>query len=292
MSELKLNKKITQKIPNILKLIKKGLGTTEISRKCKTTPDTIKKIANANGIQIIDKRKTSKNTIERNNEIIALLKLGNHTFGELSNKYGVSRQRIQQIAIQHGNLSIHAINHNRKEEIVNKIMIDTSILRYDEIKKKYSNFEGFSWLSLKKKFKEIYGIGLYDKLYQTRNITIVNKYSSGQIAKEVLNGSEQELKSPKQMKSERDVYRISSSFGYKKYPKVYNRAAGGMFEDKKILNLIVKLRDLKKMSFSEIAEELNNKGYKTVSGFTFSTPNVVVKYRDYKTKNKRVRKVN
>jgi transposase-like protein len=292
MSELKLNYTLKRKLPKILELLRQGeLGTSAISTKLCTSPGTVKKIARAYGIDIKDKRKRSKALNERNQGIIELLTNGKYTYREIARKYNVTPQRIQQIALEHGNIKLHALNHKKKEYIVKQMMTDTSTLSYGEIKSKYKKLEGFKWNILKDKFKEVYGLSIYDMLYSSRNNTILKKYSSGQIAKEVLKGKEHELKSPKHLKQERDVYRVSSKLGYRRHQGIYNRAAGGIFESKRVLNLIVKWHDTKGMSFKAITDKLNSKGYKTVTGLDFKVANVWTKYHNYKTKGKKLRTV-
>lgn len=216
---------------------------------------------------------------ERNIKILSLINSGN-TFLSISKRYNISTQRVQQISKEHG-IFIHKKNHKKKEEIVKLIKEDILKLTYGEIRKKYDIFEKHSWVIINKKFKEIYGENIVDIMRKNRNKIILNKYSSGYTAKETLELEEQCLKSPIRFTKERDVYRVSVNQGYKKYPDVINRAAGGSFEDEKIIKLIVKMHEKDKMSFNKISKSLNEKGFLTVTGAKFSPQNTFKKYNNY-----------
>ena len=289
MNEFKFNSTLSKKIPTIIKLVRKGFSKKQILNKCSITNASLNKVIKAYSIEIPDKRKLfGLKRVDRNKAILELLSSDKYTYTDIGNMYGLSNQRIQQIALRNGGIRRHTVNRERREEIVGQIMNDSLNLTYNEIKQKYDIFERFPWVAIKIKFKQMYGIRLYEKFMSNRNQTILNEYSSGKIAREVIEGYEHELQSPEQIKTAGSVYNISKKLGYKKFPKVYNRAAGGLFEDKKVLDLIVKLRDVKKMTFNEIAKKLNDTGYKTVTDIDFNGPNLIVKYHNYKTRGKKI----
>lgn len=68
----------------------------------------------------------------------------------------------------------------------------------------------------------------------------------------------------------------------KKYPKIGNRSAGGVFLPKTTIETIVRLREKKEYSFSKIAKELNAMNIKTVTDIDWTQHNVYFKYHAIK----------
>lgn len=221
---------------------------------------------------------------ERNDKILLMLKQSNSSFVTIGKKYNITPQRVQQIA-KDFDIQLHGKNHEEKDSIVRKIKEDMPLMSYKDIRAKYKEFEGHNWKILQKKFKKMYGETIYTLMKKERDALILQKYSSGDKAIEVINSDDLTLKSPLRFTKVRDVYRISIENGYRKYPGIGSRAGGGIFERKKVLDLIVKMREEKKMKFKDITIALNKKGLTTIQGKEFKMENVIVKYHRIKSNN-------
>ena len=289
-----LHKNTKKNMPKILRLLKhSNVCLSTIARENNVSRPFLRKIAEKHGInqeELANRRKEyyvrqRAENIKRDKKIVSAIIKGKYSVSEIGDKYSLTNQRIQQIAKENG-IMVHAKNHKEKDKIVQNMKKDMSHLTYKQIQKKYRLVDNkYSWEILNKLFAKKYGNNLSKIMREVRNNVIVDKYSSGQIAKKVIAAKNRELKSPVHFKDICNVYRVSSEKGYKKFPQIKNRASGEMYDKISILRKIVHMRENKKMTFSEIAEELNKKNIKTVMGFRFETVNTNRKYLDFKRRN-------
>ena len=278
-----LNKKTLKKLPIIIKMLKTtDEPVSKIALKNNTTITILRRIADANGIseeRFADKRK-NKDNVKRDAEIISLMVTGNYSYHELSDKYSITPQRVQQITKSSGIL-LHGRRHEIKDEIVDQIKEDISVLTYSEIREKYNKFnDKYNWGVLSKLYQKKFGESIWTIMKRERDNFIVSKYSAGHTALKILASEEKEFKSPIHFTGINNIYRISSNKGVKKFPQIKNRAAGGVCEDVKILKKVVKMRK-KGKSFNQISEYFNKKGIKTITGKSFTPGNTNRKYHDY-----------
>ena len=217
---------------------------------------------------------------KRNAEIIKLIEDG-LTYSEIGKKYGLTKQGISNIAIKYGIKGGYKKHTNYYPKLVKKILgdIDGGVLTYQELKEKYDlNETTMSRL-------RYHGItNLYSQFMDVRNSEILNEYKN-KTAKNVTKVINSKLDDPNRITTENGVYRVTNKVGYKKYPKIGNRNAGGSFEDRKILKYIADKRDNHSWTFQKISDKLNKLGYKSISGVEFNMMLVRYKYKSYK-KNK------
>ena len=215
---------------------------------------------------------------ERNKELVMYVREG-HSFVETAKKYGITKQRVYQLAKQH-NISKWKESKKYKEELATNIKKDIKDgLGYNEIKSKYNVTANYLNDNLGK-----YGLGgLATKYLEIRNKEILHQYKNKEAYK-VITSKEPKLDDPSRVNSVNYIYAVSGKQGYRKYPKIGNRNAGGLNEDKKVIKIILEKRDLEGWTFPEITNYLNEKGFKTVMGLLYKTPNVTAKY-NYLKKN-------
>lgn len=189
------------------------------------------------------------------------------SYKEIGLKYGITKQRIYQIA-KMNNVSRWDESRNKAKETYKNVVKELkNNIPAKEIYKKYGRRAGTI-------YKKINNETPYEKQIRVRDNDIISKFNKGLMAKEIIDLDTNELTSIT------SIYRINTKNGNKRYPTIGNRSAGGSFENKKIIKLIVKLRD-NGSSFIEITNKLNDLGYKTITGRKFTTPNVTVKYHQY-----------
>lgn len=192
------------------------------------------------------------------------------SYKEIGLKYSITKQRIYQIA-KMNNVSRWDESRNKAKETYKNVVKELkNNIPAKEIYKKYGRRSATI-------YKEINNETPYEKQLRIRNNDLVSKFNKGFIAKELINLDSNELNNVN------SIYKINTKKGIKRYPQIGNRSAGGSFEKKSIINLIVKLRN-KGISFVKITDKLNNLGYKTITGRKFTTPNVIVKYHKYNNK--------
>lgn len=206
---------------------------------------------------------------ERNVKIVKDIQEGRLTYKEIGKKYNLTKQRVYQFA-QDNNISRWEKSREdikkTKEEIQNDII---NGLTYKEICDKYSY--------VKTSLSTLVGINLQSLFLEKRNKEIINLYKE-MTAKDTIIIPVNVLDDPYRITKINTVYGISSKRGYKKYPMIGDRCKGGVFEPKKVINLIKKLRS-KNYSYRKIALELNKKGWKTPTGKLYSTMNVFNKHK-------------
>jgi Trp operon repressor len=206
----------------------------------------------------------SKKLNLRNDRLVKDIIEGELSYREIGEIYGVTKQRVFQFA-KENNISRWKNNREVKLKLKNDIQIDIiKGLSYEEITSKYS-YKNTPLTS-------VINMSLHRVFLGKRNKEILNLYKT-MTAKEAINIPVSALSTPYKIKSVNDVYKIASQQGYKKYSNVGDRYKGGCFEDKKVTNLIKRLRN-KGLKYREIKEELNKKGIKTITGKSYSTPNI------------------
>lgn len=242
------------------------LATVEIARVVQLTSVTVKKVAKENGIdkERYDKRpKSVWLDEERNNKIVEALKNG-EKYAEIGRRFGISKQRVRQFADQNG-INRWKDNREKYEQLVKDVNRDFNAgMSYEEIIDKYD----LTNESIKNKL-EYYGLESLPKRFRDiRNYEITRQYRQVS-AKKVIKSQNPVLNDPTRIGTIRSVYEISSKSGFKKYPNI-ERGVKGIFVDEKVLK-IIKARKNSKYKYTNqmIADELNEKGFRTAYGREF-----------------------
>jgi hypothetical protein len=205
---------------------------------------------------------------ERNIMIVEEVKNGKK-MAEVARKYNISKQRVKQLCSRYDYNPMKERKESRLKK-VKEIKKDIKSLCYCEIKEKH-NVTTQDLTTLR-------NLGLnYKKndFITRRDKEAYKAYQKGAKAKELISDKDCYIHRVD------GIYRASSKFGFKKYPHI-TRNIKGLYEDKKVIKLILKLRENKKMSFAKIAEYLNNNGYRTPQGVTYKEPNLALKYKKIK----------
>jgi transposase len=218
--------------------------------------------------------------LKREKQIIKLLS-SNKGYAEVAKKFGVSRQRIYQIADRNNIIGIRVkkkesrqiLVENLKKELENGLSIREMSIKYN-----------LSVEQIKNQFKIETSLSLFSLMVKTRNEKINNDFISGSTAKKIVNDTDKFLSNPVKVTTLDYVYMLNTKKGIKRYPKIGRRCDGGTFEDPKIINFIVYKRDRLGYTFKEIANRLNELGYKTVTNISFTSFNTNVKYNKAKEK--------
>ena len=255
--------------PEILNLY----ATTELSpyqigKKIGLSGETVKNIGKKYNItpKRLERKSTYKTT--RNKKIIKDIQKGK-TYKEIGKKYNITKQRVAQFA-KHHNIYRWEENREYRKKIISLIKEDIKQGRsYDAIMSKYADKYN--------NIKTILEGGLFTYIKEKRNKKIVNQYKCN-TAQSITVDTSPLLDTPQRIGSVNMIYQISNKNGYKKYPKIGNRRKGGLFESSRVINLI---KELKKENYTyrEIAEELNNKGWKSPMGKIYTTGNVYNKHK-------------
>jgi hypothetical protein len=276
--ERKISNTLSRKLaPYIIALVEKDFSVEEISEGLNLSVFRIKRILDENNIEItqpiITKVIKPRQNEARNKEILELLH-NNESYVSIGKKYNISKQRVKQIANFFGYDRMLA-NKEKIQNLITQINIDVEAgLKYKDISVKYSLT---SHLKAKLAY---YGLPLFTQLLEQRKNLVVNEYKS-KIARKVLESDVQGIHNPFELRNINRVYTISSKMGYKRYPKIGKRCEGGLQENLGILEIIKHKRDKEKMSFSKIANHLNESGYLTISDKTFTQANTRFKYLYY-----------
>lgn len=254
----------------------------QIGKEFGLSCQTIKAIAEKNGIArpknksnktVVEEvlppstGKTTRAFTERNNLVLDMVRNG-ETYPDIAVKMGITKQRVYQLAKKEGYsrlTEIREANVNLKQNIESDFKAGLS---YEELKSKYN--KGLT--------------GLPTKFRNKRDSGIVREYKT-KTATQVLKCSSKVLNNPNRINTENSVYRVASKSGYKKFPMIGNRSAGGVFEDSKVIRFIKNKRDKNNLSFTEISTLLNAKGFKTITGKEFTLANVTCKYHAIKKHN-------
>ena len=216
-------------------------------------------------------RRGNQAKTERNQLILDMVKKGDKTYQEIGGIFNISKQRVKQVCMEKG--------YRRHDDLKEKYtLISLDVIKdvkegkpYQEIKDKYG-----SKLLANLKVRGLIKYS-FQSVIQDRDNEIIQRYKEV-IAKEIVKSNEQRFNDPREIRRIQNVYRVASKNGFKKYPNVGNRWAGGCFENKKVLKFITDKRDKHDWPFQKIANELNRKGYKTVQGKRYQQANVRLKY--------------
>lgn len=217
--------------------------------------------------------KTKEYYTNRRNEILKMIRKG-FRFQYIADKYGVTKQRINQIA--HSN-KIYRWRNKRKEDkkLIKKIheyIQNNPFVIYEDLQIKFNLT--VSNLNL---LRYRHGLNLSNSnLLENRNKNIINDYFNNKLsATEIINKNYG-------IKTHNAIYGICYSTNrYRKLRTKYN-LKNKHFEKKEIFDLIFDLRNNKKMTFQKITKYLNDKNYKTIYGREFKSPNVIYKYKKSK----------
>lgn len=274
--------RILKKAPYIIYLYNNTNKTSyEISEKIKLPLNVVKDIGLKNSIskERIELRKNKMGTTfpERDKKIVALVETGKYTLASIGKKFGITNERVRQIA-QASGIKIQEKNKKEKIEIVKKLIDESKNFTVKQLQNKYKKK---NWTAIDAIFKEKHGCCLRSYALNNRNQLLTEKYKK-HIAKEVVDLKIHGLKNPNKVTHVNDVYRISAINGYRKYPMIKNRHLGGGNENKKVIKKIVHLHENKGLNFDEIADKLNSLGLTTLTGIKFLGPNTRAKYLQYK----------
>jgi transcriptional regulator with XRE-family HTH domain len=265
---------------DIIKLINKGKTINQIEKILNTSRPTITKIAKDNNLTI--KRPTSSQVkLKRNKQIIDLINQ-NYTYKQIADKLNITKQRVYQIA-KANDISIWSNIRTKHNQIYNDIITDiNNNTQYNDIKKKY-NLERNN---LNYIFKKHNNQTPYTIIKDKRNKEISNRYILGNTAKTIINTTDNIITSPNKLLSINSIYNINTKNNIKRFPLIYNRSKGGIFERKEIRLFIKKKRDKDNWSFRKIADELNKLNHKTITGKEYTTANTYRLYKDITNKKK------
>jgi hypothetical protein len=275
-----------KKEPEIIALIKEGKDGPTIAKIVGLTTSTIKKVASRNNLTV--KRASRDYGYEERNEAIKKLLLKNVNLQVIADKFNVTRQRIEQIAKTIG-IRRQEENREKRSQLIQQIKVDISSgLSYSEILKKHK----LDYKSLNSLYR--HGLPNLFRIFRNkRNEIIIDEYAKGKTAEEILNSKNKFLTGELQVSTVDYIYGIVTKNKFRKYPQIGNRSKGGLFEDARILNYIKTWKEDHKRTFGDIADILNKKGEKTITGKPFTQQLVYNKYNRFieqEKKNKRKRK--
>ena len=259
----------------VIKLISGGGTIKDVMKKVKLSNYMVRKIIKKYNLDIFKVNGNLK--AERNIELLEAINTSGLTYREIGAKYNVSKARVQELAKKNG-ISRWKMSREKNRELVISIERDYKAgLSYDEMKAKY-DIKAINFTTLKIQ-------PLAARYRKERNTKIVTEYKNT-TAKSVLKSNDPAMDNPDRLRTVKSVYDISGKHGFKKYPNIGNRRAGGVFEAPKTIKLIKKLREKNKLSFKEIAIILNSKGLKTPMGKEYTNHNLRYKYKAIVKHNK------
>jgi DNA-binding CsgD family transcriptional regulator len=246
----------------IIKLVKSEVRLSEIAEKYNLTYSSIKTICKKNNVNIPPTKFSGWNPKfdKRNNEIINLVNKG-VTYEKIAKKYKVSRQRIQQI-LKAKNISSNKIRAEKYRKEIKEIK--------DQLKGGACYIDVYKEHNISR-LRE-YGLPKVNSLLEKRNKKIVHAYKKGASARSIIESGVCGINNIN------SIYHIAREADSKRHPHLVRQQKGYINEDKKILKLILKLRN-KNYSYQKIADYLNKKNYKTISNKPFSQQLVLVKYK-------------
>lgn len=239
-----------------------------IAKRVGMTTSYISKIAKKNNL----KYKVVRADIKRNNKINKLI-LNGLGYEVIAKKFHLTNQRIQQLAKRIG-VSRWENSRAYYKNIANKINSDIiKGVSYKKIQKKYNTKKNISFL-----YK--HGLNPLPSFFrEKRNKAIVSDFINGKSAIEITKLKDKALKDPVKLKCISSIYRITKKAGILRYPEVGNRRDGIVFEKREILYLIKLYREKRNYTYEKIADTLNKKGYKTLTGKNFYGQIVFAKYK-------------
>lgn len=197
---------------------------------------------------------------------------------QIGEKFGVNASRIQQISDM---FDIRPVKIKREKYV--KLI--------EEFKEAISNGVSYKQAKLDLKINRTV-IGAFNKLgYKAlseylvkRNDKMANTYEDGNTAKVITKDKYNDISSVG------SVYNVvSGKMGVYKHPEI-KRACKGLFESDEVIENIKKLRR-KKLTYSEIAEKLNEMGLRTTTGLKFTSYHVGFKAVKIANKKAKIRKI-
>lgn len=222
--------------------------------------------------------KHSNHNPKREEKLLKLLN-SDMSYEDIGNKFGITKQRINQIAKRHGIKRWEQIKEY-KSKIYNNVLQDlNNDLPLNKIYKKYKLNKNIIHPIFYEKQDS-----LIKRFRDKRDSTIVSNFIGGSTAKVITKRNDKELLDPTKLNGINYIYQINTKNGVKRYPMIGNRGAGECSWDKDVVKFIINKREKSKWTFIKITEELNKKGKRTVTGKQFQTPNVYMKYFNLKRK--------
>lgn len=210
---------------------------------------------------------------------IKLMLMSGIKYAEISRIFGLSEDFVSHLSKQFG-INPKEIRDKKVLEILDKVKkaVEDNV-PYSEIKKKFKltseNLRDFNSV----------GYSLTRSFRNKRDKKMSKKYKNGDTALYLTTQKYNELDSIG------SVYNVvSNKMGIYKFPGIKRRCKG-LFENKKVIKLILKYRG-KNMSFEKIANKLNKKGFRTVTGVKYTWHGVYQKYIKIMKKNINITKIN
>ena len=196
-------------------------------------------------------------------KIIELIKSG-LSYEHIAPAFGITKQRVQQIAKASGvnSIEVKKIKHKKEIESINSKVNSGEC--YVDVYGKYKNAEIQALMAN--------GLTPISSLRKKRNKKIISAYKNGTSAKTIIENGVCGIQSIN------SVYNVVSSAGSNRYPNLIRNKKGYSNENIKILRLIKKLKNQNK-TISEITKYLNDHNYKSVCGKSFSYQLVNWKYK-------------
>jgi len=274
--------------PEILEMLDGTMSYKQVANKIGVSVPTIKKVALNNGVDLVElKKKIRENRVDgrsaraktKRNEMIKTLLDAGWTYVDIAREMGITKQRVYQVAKVYG-VKRWEVTREFHQKIVADIEKDVSEgMSYNDVKVKY-NLD----TKMLQKLRH-HGLGnLFSRLTQERREGILEEYKT-KLAREVVSSHDSKLDNPNKLTNIGQVYKASTKLGFRKYPKIGNRNAGGLFESKEVIMIIKVKREVEELSFAKIAAFLNEKGYKTPMGRDYQDHNVRFKYMSIKKNN-------
>tara|TARA_R110000824_G_scaffold113599_6_gene263374 strand:- start:1098 stop:1925 length:828 start_codon:yes stop_codon:yes gene_type:complete len=251
-----------------------NLSSSQIGEQVGLSGPTVRRIGKENNISLkrLERRKTYQNS--RNEKLIAAIRKGELTYKEIGKKYNITKQRVSQFA-----KTDKVSRWEESREKISSLIVDVK----EDIEK------GLTYKGICEKYGDNYYLkqtvkgGLHTHLRKKRDKEIVSQYKQT-TAKSIISDISPLLDSPQRIVTTHQIYNISVKNGYKKYPKIGNRSKGSFFESDRVIKLIKELKN-KNYSYRKIADSLNEKGWKSPMGKTYSSANVLSKHKLIKKYN-------
>ena len=265
----KIGSKSSRIEAQVIEKIQEGTLLDELISSIGVSRYLILKIAKKHKLKIGRVSANYKN--ERNQKMLEYIHAG-EKFSVIADIFNVTKSRVGQLAKNHGIKRWEITRKTSMEKIENINLDIKNGMQYGELLEKYNlDYNAIGQL-------RHYGLEAIANTYRNnRNKTIIDEYKI-KIAKKVVESETEELNSPQRIQTIASVYKISSSGGYKRYPNIGKKCLGGTQETKEVIGFILTRRNIDKLSFRKIAEELNHKKMVTIGGLPFTTHNVRSKY--------------
>lgn len=202
-------------------------------------------------------------------EIVKQILEGKKTLAEIGLQYGVTHEWVRQIGNKF-NTNRTDLNKVRIERIVTAMK--AGLLENKSIEELSKQLK-VSVTCLARYYQDETGTSYHDDAVARRNKLIVEKYVGGKSAKKIVEKVSRILDTPKRITTTNMIYKIVANHNAKRYPNIGDKSKGGTFLDKKVLKIITK-QYMNQKSPTEIAEYLNENGFKTPTEKSFTAANV------------------